>query len=180
MGTKALMTASQFGRMITADTEDYELVDGELVHVSSGPPRHNKIRDLIGHLLWVYFKGSSVGEAFGENDCRISEDTVRRPDVSVFLGDRLKQIDPDKIPAPFAPDIAIEVLSSSEGAVDVRRKVRDYLRSGAKEVWLLDPANGEVLVHSASAIRVLQGADVLASPLLPGFSVAVVDLVVNL
>ena len=33
MGAKTLMTAEQFGRMVTEDTEDYELVDGEL-HLS--------------------------------------------------------------------------------------------------------------------------------------------------
>jgi Uma2 family endonuclease len=180
MSTKALMTVEQFVQMQTADTEDYELVAGELIPLSSGTPRHNKIRDFIGHLLWIYFKGNPIGEAFGENDCRTTGDTVRRPDVSVFLGERLKQIDPDKIPAPFAPDIAVEVLSPSEGAVDLRRRVREYLRAGGKEVWLLDHKNGEVLVHTRTGIRVLQGTDVLESPLLPGFSAAVTDLVVNI
>ena len=85
----------------------------------------------------------------------------------------------EKIPVPFAPDIAVEVLSASEIAVDVRRKVLDCLRAGSQEVWLLDHANGEILVHTSHGIRVLQAADVLESPLLPGFSVPVTDLVVN-
>ncbi len=179
MSTKALMTVEQFAQMSTADTEDYELVEGELIPLPSGTPRHNKIRDLIGHLLWIYFRGNPIGEALAENDCRIAEDTVRRPDVSIFLGERLRRIDLDKIPAPFAPDIALEVLSASESAVDVRRKVRDYLRAGSKEVWLLDRSNAEILVHTGAGIRVLQSTDLLESPLLPGFSVAVADLVVN-
>ena len=180
MATKALMTVEQFAQMHTADTEDYELVEGELIPWSSGTLRHADIRDLVVHLIRSYFKGNPIGKAFGEVDCRITDDTVRRPDVSIFLGERLKQIDPDKVPAPFAPDIAVEVLSPSESAVEVRRKVRDYLRAGGKEVRLLDHANGEVLVHTNTGIRVLQGTDVLDSPLLPGFSVAVADLVVNL
>ena len=53
-------------------------------------------------------------------------------------------------------------------------------RAGSKEVWLLDHANGEVIVHTATGIRMLQGTDVLESGLLPGFSAAVTDLVVNL
>ncbi len=180
MSTKALMTAEQFGQMITADTEDYELVEGELIPLSSGTPRHNLICASVMHLMWSYFKGNPIGEAIGWVDCRITDDTVRRPDVSIFLGERVKQIDPDKIPVPFAPDIAVEVLSPSESAVNVRRRVRDYLRAGGQEVWLLDHANGEVLVHTSAGIRVLQGTDVLESPLLPGFSAAVADLVVNL
>jgi Uma2 family endonuclease len=61
----------------------------------------------------------------------------------------------------------------------VRRKVRDYLGAGSREVWLLDHANTEVLVHAVAAIRVLQGTDVLESPLLPGFDVAVAGLLMR-
>jgi Uma2 family endonuclease len=133
MSTKTLMTVQEFAQMQTAETEDYELVDGELVPLPSGTIRHAKIRDLIGHLLWSYFGTNPIGEAMSEIDCRLSDDTVRRPDVAIFLGkDRLSQLDPDRIPAPFSPDIAVEVLSPSEKAMDVRRKVRDYLRAGSK------------------------------------------------
>jgi Uma2 family endonuclease len=130
--------------------------------------------------MWNYFRGNLIGKAYGEIDCQISDDTVRRPDLSIFLGaERLKQIDQDRALVPFAPDIAVEVLSPSESAMDVRRKVRDYLSGGSKEVWLLDHANGEVLVQTVGGIRILQETDILESPLLPGFSVAVADLVVN-
>ena len=64
--------------------------------------------------------------------------------------------------------------------MNVRRKVRDYLRAGSKEVWLLDHANREVLVHTSTGIRVLLETDALESPLLAGFSAIVADLVVNL
>ena len=48
MSTKTLTTVEQFAQMRTGDTEDYELVDGELIPLSSGTPRHNLIRDLLG------------------------------------------------------------------------------------------------------------------------------------
>ena len=176
MSTKALMTVAQFAQLHTADTEDYELVEGELVPSSSATPRHTRTRGRAERLANSYFDRNPIGNAFGELDCRLSNDTVRRPDLSIFLGERARQIDMDKIPAPCAPDIAVEVLSPSESAVDVRRKVRDYLRAGTREVWLFDHSNGEVLVHSSTGIRVLQGADTLESPLLPGFSVGIADL----
>ena len=176
MSTKALMTVEQFARMETAETEDYELVEGELIPLSSGTLRHAKIRRRLERVLEDFFRIHAVGEAFGEIDCQLSSDLVRRPDVSVFLNERLQQIDLDRVPAPVAPDISIEVLSPSERAMDVRRKVRDYLRAGTHEVWLVDPANGEVLVHTNAGIRVLQAADPVSSPLLPGFAVTVTDL----
>jgi len=173
------MTVEQFAQMHTADTEDYELVEGELVPLPSATYRHNKIRDRVGRILWTYFETHPIGEAVAENDCLITADTVRRPDLSIFLAERLRQIDLDKVPAPFAPDIAIEILSPSESAIDVRRKVLDYLRAGSKEVWLLDHSNGEVSVHTSTGIRPLQATDALESPLLPGFRATVASLVLN-
>ena len=177
MSTKAMMTVEQFAQMDTADTEDYELVEGELIPLPSGIPIHIEIRDLVGHLIWDYFRGNPLGKAFAEMDFQLADDTVRRPDVSIILGkERLRHIDRYKIPVRLAPDIAVEVLSPSERAVELRRKVRDYLGAGSREVWLLDHENGEVLVHTPAGIRMLQGADILQSELLPGFSVALTAL----
>ena len=170
------MTAEEFGQMITLETEDYELVDGELIALSSATPRHAMIRGTVEHEIYNYFKRNPVGETLSGVDCRIADCTVRRPDVSVFLGGRLRQIDLNKIPVPFAPDIAVEVLSPSESAIDVHRKVRDYLGAGTQEVWLLDHVNGELFVHTNTIIRLLLGNDVLESPLLPGFAAAVREL----
>jgi Uma2 family endonuclease len=178
MSTKALMTVEQFAEMRTGDTEDYELVEGELIALPSATPVHASIRDLVGHLIWMYFRGNPIGKSYGEVDCQVSDEVVRRPDVSVFLGrERLGQIDENRIPIPFAPDIAVEVLSPSESAIEVRRKVREYLRAGTREVWVLDHDNGEVLIETEGGIRVLQGADTLESTLLPGFSAPVADLI---
>jgi len=177
MATKTLMTVEQFAQMQTADTEDYELVEGELIPLSSGTPRHNLIRDLLGYLLLSYLKGNPIGLALAENDCQVAADTVRRPDLSVFLGERSRQIDRDRIPVPFPPDIAVEILSPSESAVSVRRKVRDYLGAGSSEVWLFDHSNIEVQVHTNAGIRILGQTGVLESPLLPGFSAAVSALI---
>jgi Uma2 family endonuclease len=176
MSTKTLMTVEQFARLRTADTEDYELVEGELIPLSSGTDRHNRIRDMIGHLLWVYFRENPIGDAVGENDFRVKDGTVRRPDLSIFLDERLKQIDLDRVPAAVAPDIAVEILSRSEGIIDLHRKVREYFRAGAKEVWLLDHANAEAEIRTTEGIRLLQESDVLESPLLPGFSAKISDL----
>jgi Uma2 family endonuclease len=82
-------------------------------------------------------------------------------------------LDLKKIPAPYAPDVAVEVLSPSELVLDLNHKVRDYLLAGSQEVWLLDPENGELHVRTKTGIRVLQGSEKLESPLLPGFSVGV-------
>ena len=140
MATKPLITAEQFGHLILGDLEDYELVEGELIPLSSGTPKHAEIRDLVVIEVRSYLKANPLGRVMGEVDCQLSSDTVRRPDVAVFLGLRA-EFDRNKIPIPYAPDIAVEVLSSSESAIEVRRKVREYLRAGSSEVWLLSSSS---------------------------------------
>ena len=176
MATTALMSAEEFARISTAENEDYELVDGELIPLSSATLLHNIIKDRIVRFVGNYFDKNPIGGAASETDCRINSNTVRRPDLSIFFGDEWQQLDPNLIPLPIAPTIAVEVLSPSEHIVDVNRKVRDYLGAGGKEVWLLDQANGELHVRTEAGIRLLRGSDILDSPLLPGFSVNVADL----
>ena len=177
MSTKTLMTIEEFARMETADTEAYELVDGELVPLSSPTPKHARIRGRIEHSLSNYFALHPIGEPFGDVDCQVVGGNVRRPDLAVFLGERLGQMDVNQVPVPFAPDIAVEVLSPNESAVDVHRKVKEYLHAGSQEVWVLDHLNDQMFVHTGSdSVRVISGNGVLESPLLPGFCVLLRDL----
>ena len=176
MSTKTLMTAEEFAHLETAENESNELVDGELIPLPSAIPLHGLIRDRLVQLVRNYFDRHPIGGTASETDCRITSDTVRKPDLSVFLGERWQQLDLYRVPVPFAPDIAVEVLSPSELAMDVTRKVRDYLSAGSQEVWLLDHDNCELQIRTKSGIRLLEGTDALTTPLLPGFSVSVADL----
>ena len=176
MATTALMTAESFAQMRTADNEDYELVDGELIPLPSAAPLHNLIRGRIERFVGNYFDQHPIGGVTGETDCRINGETVRRPDLCIFIGEEWERLDLNQIPVPFSPAIAVEVLSPSEHVLKVNRKVRDYLGAGSKEVWLLDQLNGELHVRTKEGIRLLEGSELLESPLLPGFAVSVADL----
>jgi Uma2 family endonuclease len=127
----------------------------------------------MAKLVLNYFDQNPMGSALVENDCSISRVTVRRPDVSVFLGDRWKAINLDIVPVPYAPDIAVEVISHSENVRALARKIRDYFSARTQEVWLLDAENGEVTIRTNTAARILQSTEVVETPLLPGFSVTV-------
>ncbi|MFN0101628.1 MAG: Uma2 family endonuclease [Bryobacteraceae bacterium] len=176
MSTKTLMTVDEFARLDFPETEVYELVEGELVRLASGTPRHALVRDRLGAIVLGYFAKNPIGLILAEIDCRVAEYTVRMPDLSIFLAENWRNLDLDKIPVPFAPDIAVEVLSPSEGAIDCNRKIRDYVTAGTREVWVLDIPNGEIFVHSLAAIRLLRETDTLDTPLLPGFSVRVTEI----
>ena len=73
-----------------------------------------------------------------------------------------------------APDLAIEIASPSNSAAEIDAKVRDYLRSGSRLVWVVYPETRIVAVHepaapvrSLGADQELNGADVV-----PGLRIA--------
>jgi Uma2 family endonuclease len=175
MSTATLISVEQFAAMPRDEAVHYELVEGELVEVSSATLNHAMIRDGLCVALWVFLHGKSVGVVAAETDCRTAGETVRRPDLSVLTKERLALVDRNKVPLPFAPDIAIEILSRTEKAVDVLRKINEYLAAGSSEVWLIDPDNVQVLIHTAAGGRRLAVGDNIESPLLPGFSLGVAE-----
>ena len=69
MSTKAVMTVEQFAQLKTADTEDFELVEGELIPLSSGTPLHAIIRGRVERLVENYFERNPIGK-IGRASCR--------------------------------------------------------------------------------------------------------------
>lgn len=104
--------------------------------------------------------------------------TVRGPDVAFISSDRL----PDgPLPDgfwPLAPDLAVEVVSPSNSAAHMQEKVLQYLDTGSREVWVIQPATRTVEVwRPDTSMRIvredgtLDGGDVI-----PGFRLAIADL----
>src|SRR5882724_10859279 len=148
MSTQTLITAAQFAHLPPEETEDCELVEGELVPLPSANADHSLIKDFVITSLRIYLRTRPVATALSEIDCELSEKTIRRPDVAVFLNLPERTIPRKQVPLPFAPDIAVEVLSPSEAAIGVNRKVREYEDAGCSEVWVIDKENGEVFVYA--------------------------------
>lgn len=92
MATKTLMTVEEFAQMDTAENEDYE---------SSPILLHGMIRGRAERLIGIYFEANPIGGTVSETDCRVSYDTVRRPGLSIFLGERWQQLGLKTIPLPL-------------------------------------------------------------------------------
>jgi Uma2 family endonuclease len=94
---------------------------------------------------------------------------------------RAERIPPDGIPESYwdiAPDLAVEIVSPSESAADVREKVRDYLAAGTALVWVIYPRTQEVIVHTPDGLaRTYSRHDVLAHfDILPEFTCVIAEL----
>ena len=70
------------------------------------------------------------------------------------------------------PDLAVEIVSPSDTAVELEVKVHDYLRNGALRVWVVYPDSRRVAVHrpDGTARWYSEDAAIEDEGLLPGFS----------
>jgi Uma2 family endonuclease len=95
------------------------------------------------------------------------------PDVSFLRNELAAKADPDHI-FQGAPDLAIEVVSESESALDLREKIQDYQDAGSKAVWAFYPKLRVIAVYDKTGVREYRGDQVLEAPeILPGFQARV-------
>ena len=75
------------------------------------------------------------------------------------------------------PEIVVEVRSKNDTTPEVLAKRDEYFAAGVVAVWVLDPDDQTVAVHTPAAAPAVFGpGGEFTSPLLPGFRVPVVEL----
>ena len=174
MATKTLLTVEEFLRLPQSKDVWYELVEGELVVLSPGMLRHNRVRDTALIVLREFVEGRKLGIVVAEQPFHLSGNTVRIPDVAIVLGSR--DLPADR-PIEGAPDLAVEVVSPTNTAREIHQKISDYFAAGSKRVWVFCPQEREIYVHGPGGVIRRQGDDLLEEPeLLPEFSVKVSSL----
>src|ERR1051326_1332264 len=125
MGAQTLLTLEQFDQLPVVEGVVYELDEGELANLPEPMPRHNLARDNIAAFLRNFAHPGKLGRVFVETGYQLSPETVRIPDVSFVTTERMLAIDLDRR-IQGAPALAIEVVSASDLAQDLARKVAQY------------------------------------------------------
>ena len=152
----------------------YDLVRGELRKMTPAGFEHGAIIVRITEPLAAFVRVNGLGLVVGaETGFRIAEDpdTVLAPDVSFV---RHARIPGDGLPKGFfagPPDLAIEVVSPTDRAVQVENNVHEYLKTGTGAVCTVNPKHRTITVFRTTSEAVtLKSGDVLELPdLLPGF-----------
>ena len=182
MSVKQLVTAEDLRAMPEKPGVNYELVDGELVEVPGANPLHGLIMALVLRLIDAYVRERDLGLAFGDNTgyvLRRAPDQVRIPDVSFVSWAHVPEEGvPEEGFWPFAPDLAVEIVSPGDRANDVHDKVREYLAAGTALVWVLWPRPRSVTVHTPDGLMRELGpeAELDGGDVLPGIRVRVNEL----
>lgn len=174
------MTTEQFAAL-SLESGRKELVEGEIRMMSPAGGRHGRVAMNCGRLLANHVDEHKIGVVYAAETGFVlarDPDTVRAPDVAFVVAARVAEIDDESAFIPFAPDVAIEVISPGDSFSSVEEKAFSWLGAGTRLVLLVDPANETVHVYrSADEIVVLGKGDVVsASDAVDGWQVAVAQL----
>ena len=114
---------------------------------------------------------TELGTAYHETGYRLTSNAYVQPDVSIAHAEQTvsKYLG-------GAPAIAIEVVSRSNTALEMETKTDLYFEFGAREVWRVYPRNRHIVVHVPESARVIREDLAVTTPLLPGFSLPVSEI----
>lgn len=174
------MTADDLWRL-PSDGQRHELVRGELRTMAPAGGGHGAVAMRLGSRLCVHVERERLGVVLAAETgffIQRNPDTVRAPDVAFIAQDRIPAGGVPVKFIPFAPDLAVEVVSPGDTLVEVEEKVQDWLDAGTKLVWVVNSKRRTVTIHRASAdLRVLRENDSLnGEDVVPGFSMRVGEL----
>jgi Uma2 family endonuclease len=182
MGTTTetpLLTFEQFERMPEPDQPGkQELVEGELIEVPPPGSKHNRratkiFQALTAALAAAHARGEAaeLGEVFIEMGYKLGIRNWLQPDISISHPGQS-----ERKYLEGAPAIAIEVVSPDDRAADLDRKTDLYFKHGAREVWRLYQSTRRMMIHSGSASQVRVEHEAVTTPLLPGFSLTLREI----
>jgi Uma2 family endonuclease len=129
--------------------ERFELINGFAYPIPTPNTSHQWIVSILTGEFYSYLKGKPCKVFPSPFDVRLfyeeddSNDTVVQPDLVVIC-------DPKKLGEEGcrgAPDLAVEILSPSNTAIEMERKLPLYGEAGVREYWIVDPKDKHISIY---------------------------------
>ncbi|MES2793908.1 MAG: Uma2 family endonuclease [Planctomycetota bacterium] len=121
--------------------------------------------------------GSVLGSDAGYQCFPPDSQRVRKPDVSFISLDKIPREHAEMGYIPIAPDLAVEVVSPNDLALEIDNKVSEYLDAGVRLVWVIYPTTGQVLVYNSAGGKILSSHDELSGEdVIPDFRLKISEL----
>ena len=174
------LSNEQFEDLISANRDSkFELTaTGELLIMSpTGGETGNRNFELYIDLgNWNRKKG--LGKAFDSSTgFQLPNGAKRSPDLSWITLEKWNALTPDQRRKflPICPDFVVELVSESDDAKEIEKKMQEYLDNDLRLGWLIIPKTRQVQIY-----RPQQAIEILESPIsLSGESI-LVDFVLDL
>jgi Uma2 family endonuclease len=146
---KRHFTYADYKEWELAEGERYEVIYGEAYAMAAPNTRHQEILGAIFNQFYNYLQGKPCRVYPAPFDVRLfyeedeSDDTVVQPDITVICDEKKRGYEGCR----GAPDLVIEILSPSNTAIEMERKLKLYQNAGIREYWIVDPENNGVTVY---------------------------------
>jgi Uma2 family endonuclease len=172
-----ILNHDQFERLCAAnpDIKFERTPTGELVIMSptGGETGKNNVEIATDFVIWN--RRSKLGVVFDSSTCfRLPNGGERSPDVAWVEKSRWEALSPEqqrKFP-PLCPDFVLKLRSPSDHLPLLQAKMQEYLDSGARLGWLLNPEENQVEIYRPErSVEVLQAPNSLSGEaVLPQFT----------
>jgi len=183
--TTRLVTADELLSMPHRDEQGnyclLELIRGEVRRMSPTGGTHGILCTELTIALGSFVKAHGLGTVFPPETGFVVErdpDSVLGVDVAFVSKERMRGVEKlDKF-LPFAPDLAVEVLSPRNTVSEMDEKIALYFAAGSRQVWIVKPRRRAVAVYtSPTEVRILGEQDTIeGGDLLPGFELRLSEL----
>ena len=170
------LTDEQFYRLcsMNRDWQFERNAKGELIIMPPvGGVSGNREADLITEVN-IWNRQTKLGKVFSSSTIfRLPNGGDRSPDVAwvkLKRWESLTEEQQEKFP-PICPDFLIKLRSRTDSLEALQNKRQDYLDSGLKLGWLINPQNEEVEVYrSSQSMELIKlPASLSGEDILPGF-----------
>ncbi len=152
-----------------------ETAQGELLIMPPvGAISGNRESDLNGY-VWLWNRQTGLGKVFSSSTIFILPNGGKRsPDVAWIANERWSTLTPEQQEkfAPICPDFVIELRSRTDSLSQLQEKMQEYLNSGLRLGWLIDPQNQQVEIYRQNQPKelVLLPTTLSGKDVLPGFT----------
>jgi Uma2 family endonuclease len=136
----------------------------------------------IAGQLGNWNKANRLGKGFDSSTAfRLPNTAVRSPDLAWVSNGRWQALSEQaqKQFPPLCPDFVIELKSESDQLPNVQKKMQEWLDSGCRLAWLIDPQTETVYVcqpgQETETVHPFRG-ELSGGEVLPGFSLQLAEL----
>lgn len=168
---RTLFTFTQFEQLPDRPGKA-ELLRGELIELPPAKIRHDRVShrlyrrlDTILEDLHDLGAAQNLGSVCHEVGYRLEPLSWLKPEVSITYRGQ-----PEGDYLEGAPALAVEVLSESNTARKIARKIEAFLEHGAKEIWVIDTNRRQVRICKAAGPETIHTGR-FSTELLPGVEI---------
>ncbi len=180
----AITTTEEFSSPTPESSEVrfYEVVGGQIVEKPAMGALESLLASLLSRWMAPHAHENRLGRVVSETLFLLdpSLGLKRRPDLAFVSTERwpLRRRIPRAEAWDVVPDLAVEVISLTNGAEQVAAKIEEYFRSGVRQVWVVYPGTRKIYLYDTpTSVKILQvGDDLDGGTVLPGFRLALENL----